>query len=59
MWSCCPANPGSASRASRAIQEQLAGESHGVVHYQCLPYHRNSRLQAVIEELEHTAGIGR
>ena len=27
--------------------------------YQCLPYHRNSRLQAVIEELEHTAGIGR
>ena len=47
------------SRIVLALQEQLAGESHGVVRYQCLPYHRNSRLQAVIEELEHTAGIGR
>jgi class 3 adenylate cyclase/predicted ATPase len=47
------------SRIVLALQEQLAGEDHGVVRYQCLPYHRNSRLHAVIEELEHTAGIGR
>jgi class 3 adenylate cyclase/predicted ATPase len=47
------------SRIVLALQEQLAGESHGVVHYQCLSYCRNSRLQPVIDELERTAGIGR
>ena len=47
------------SRIVLALQEQLAGESHGVVRYQCLPYYRHSRLQPVIEELERTAAIGR
>ena len=47
------------SRVVLALQEQLAGESHGVLRYQCLPYYRNSRLQPVIDELERTAGIGR
>ena len=53
------ANPDRQVAHRPGAQEQLAGESHGVVHYQCLPYHRNSRLQAAIEELEHTASFGR
>ena len=42
-----------------ALQERLAGEPHGVLRYQCLPYYRNSALQAVIDELERTAAIQR
>ena len=44
------------SRIVLALQEQLAGERHGVLRYQCLPYYRNSALQVVIDELERTAG---
>jgi class 3 adenylate cyclase/predicted ATPase len=47
------------SRIVMALQGQFARQNHRMLRYQCLPYYRNSRLQPVIEELEHTTGIGR
>ncbi len=47
------------SRIVLALQERLAGERHGALRYQCLPYYRNSALQVVIDELERTAGLQR
>jgi class 3 adenylate cyclase/predicted ATPase len=47
------------SRIVMALQERLAGQPHAVLRYQCLPYYRNSALQAVIDELERAANIHR
>ncbi|HSA79697.1 MAG TPA: AAA family ATPase, partial [Geminicoccaceae bacterium] len=47
------------SRIVMALQERLAGQPHTVLRYQCLPYYRNSALQAVIDELERAAAIQR
>jgi class 3 adenylate cyclase/ABC-type transport system involved in cytochrome c biogenesis ATPase subunit len=45
------------SRLVRALRQQLAGQPHVVLRYQCSPFHQNSALHPVIEQLEHAAGI--
>jgi class 3 adenylate cyclase/tetratricopeptide (TPR) repeat protein/ABC-type transport system involved in cytochrome c biogenesis ATPase subunit len=47
------------SRISLAIQERIAEEPHARVRYQCSPYHRNSALHPVIEQLARAAGLRR
>lgn len=47
------------SRISLTVQERIADEPHARVRYQCSPYHRNSALHPVIEQLERAAGFQR
>jgi class 3 adenylate cyclase/predicted ATPase len=47
------------SRIVLALQQQVAGEPHVLLRYQCLPHYRNSAFQAVIDELERSADIHR
>ncbi|HEV7990855.1 MAG TPA: AAA family ATPase [Gemmatimonadaceae bacterium] len=46
------------SRLTQALREQIS-EPHTALHYQCSPYHLNSPLHPVIEQLEHSAGFAR
>jgi class 3 adenylate cyclase/tetratricopeptide (TPR) repeat protein len=43
------------SRLAVALAEQLAGEPHTRVRYQCSPYHTNSALHPFIAQLERAA----
>jgi predicted ATPase len=45
------------SRIVRSLREALAGETHTRLSYYCSPYHQNSALYPVIEQLERAAGI--
>jgi class 3 adenylate cyclase/tetratricopeptide (TPR) repeat protein len=45
------------SRLTQALRQLLAGEPHVVLRYQCSPFHRNSALHPIIEQLEHAAGF--
>jgi class 3 adenylate cyclase/tetratricopeptide (TPR) repeat protein len=47
------------SRISLTVQERIAKEPHVRVRYQCSPYHRNSALHPVIEQLARAAGFRR
>ncbi len=47
------------SRVVQALCDAIADRFHTLLHYQCLPYYRNSALQPAIEELERAAGIVR
>ena len=47
------------SRLTRALRERLAAERYTVLRYQCSPYHVNSALYPVIEQLERAAGFAR
>jgi len=46
------------SRISRALLDRLADEPHVRVRYQCSPYHTDSALWPVIQQLGHAAGLG-
>jgi class 3 adenylate cyclase/predicted ATPase len=46
------------SRISRALLDAVADEPHTRVRYQCSPYHTDSALWPVIQQLSHTAGLG-
>jgi class 3 adenylate cyclase/predicted ATPase len=46
------------SRISRALLDALADEPHFRVRYQCSPYHTDSALWPVIQQLSHAAGLG-
>ncbi len=46
------------SRISRALLDALAEEPHFRVRYQCSPYHTDSALWPVIQQLNHAAGLG-
>ena len=45
------------SRISRALLDALADEPHFRVRYQCSPYHTDSALWPVIQQLSHAAGL--
>ena len=47
------------SRITQALRERLADEPHARLRYQCSPYHTNSALHPVIEQLEGAAGFRR
>ncbi|HSA82192.1 MAG TPA: adenylate/guanylate cyclase domain-containing protein [Geminicoccaceae bacterium] len=45
------------SRISRALLDAVAEETHFRIRYQCSPYHRDSALWPVIQQLGHAAGL--
>jgi hypothetical protein len=45
------------SRISRALLDALAEEPHFRVRYQCSPYHTDSALWPVIQQLNYAAGL--
>ena len=45
------------SRISRALLDALAAEPHVRVRYQCSPYHTDSALWPVVQQLRHAAGL--
>ncbi len=45
------------SRISRALLDALVEEEHFRVRYQCSPYHIDSALWPVIQQLNHAAGL--
>ncbi len=45
------------SRISRALLDALADQAHIRIRYQCSPYHTDSALFPVIQQLIHAAGI--
>ncbi len=45
------------SRISRALLDALAEQPHVRVRYQCSPYHGDSALWPVIQQLNHAAGL--
>jgi class 3 adenylate cyclase/predicted ATPase len=47
------------SRMMSAFRQRLDGQSHAWLRYQCSPYHTNSALYPVIEQLEFAARIQR
>jgi class 3 adenylate cyclase/predicted ATPase len=45
------------SRITEALVETVAGEPHFLLRYQCSPYHADSALHPVIQQLAHAAGF--
>jgi class 3 adenylate cyclase len=45
------------SRLTRVLGDLLASERHKTLRYQCSPYHIDSSLYPVIEQLERSAGV--
>ena len=45
------------SRITEALVETVAGEPHFLLRYQCSPYHADSALYPVIQQLTHAAGF--
>ena len=45
------------SRLTVAMREMLAGEAHKPLSFHCSPYHRDTALFAVINQLERAAGL--
>ena len=43
------------SRLTRVFREQLNQQDHLVIRYQCSPYHINSALYPIIDQLERAA----
>ena len=46
------------SRIGRALLDAVAEEPHVRIRYQCSPYHTDSALWPVIQQLSHAAGLG-
>lgn len=47
------------SRIALALQDRIANEAHSVLRYHCSPFHRNSALHPVIEQISRAAGFER
>jgi class 3 adenylate cyclase/tetratricopeptide (TPR) repeat protein/ABC-type transport system involved in cytochrome c biogenesis ATPase subunit len=45
------------SRLATAVGENIAHQSHTQFRYQCSPYHANSALRPIIDQLERAAGF--
>jgi predicted ATPase len=45
------------SRIVRAVRDLVGREGHFQQHYQCSPFHPNSALYPIIQQLEHATGI--
>jgi class 3 adenylate cyclase len=47
------------SRLTQVLREQIAGEPHTALRFQCSPYHLNSALYPVLEQFEFAADFTR
>jgi class 3 adenylate cyclase/tetratricopeptide (TPR) repeat protein len=47
------------SRLVQALRESVSGEPHTLVHYQCSPYHTNSALRPIVEQIWRAAGFNK
>jgi len=47
------------SRIALTLQDRIAKEAHSVVRYHCSPFHQNSALHPVIEQISRAAGLDR
>jgi len=47
------------SRIALTLQDRIANDAHAVVRYHCSPFHRNSALHPVIEQISRAARIDR
>jgi class 3 adenylate cyclase len=47
------------SRITQALRERIAEEPHTRLRYQCSPYHTNSALHPIMEQIERAAGFQR
>jgi class 3 adenylate cyclase/tetratricopeptide (TPR) repeat protein len=45
------------SRLAQVLRESVSGEPHTLVRYQCSPYHTNSALYPIIEQIRRAAGF--
>ncbi len=45
------------SRLTEAVIDAVSGEPHFLLRYQCSPYHTDSALYPVIQQLAHAAGL--
>jgi class 3 adenylate cyclase len=45
------------SRLVQALRERLSGEPHTLVRYHCSPYHTNSALHPIVEQMRRAAGF--
>jgi class 3 adenylate cyclase/tetratricopeptide (TPR) repeat protein len=45
------------SRLAQGLRESVVGEPHTLIRYQCSPYHTNSALHPIIEQLRRAAGL--
>ena len=45
------------SRLTRALREQIGDQEHGTLRYQCSPYHKNSSLYPITEQIEFVSGF--
>ena len=45
------------SRLAQGLRESVAGEPHTLIRYQCSPYHTNSALYPIVEQLRRAAGF--
>jgi adenylylsulfate kinase-like enzyme len=47
------------SRLTQVLREQIEGQTHAALRYQCSPYHLNSALYPIIEQFEFASGFAR
>ncbi len=47
------------SRIALTLQDRIGDEPHSVVRYHCSPFHRNSALHPIIEQISRAAGFDR
>jgi predicted ATPase len=47
------------SRITRMLRDRVASEDHVRLRYQCSPYHTNSALHPIMDQLERAAGFAR
>ncbi|MBX9777790.1 MAG: AAA family ATPase [Xanthobacteraceae bacterium] len=45
------------SRLAQVLSNSINGDTHTLVRYQCSPYHTNSMLHPIIEQIRRTAGF--
>ena len=45
------------SRITRAVLDSIGGEAHIRIRYQCSPYHTDSALWPIVQQLSHAAGL--
>lgn len=47
------------SRIALTLQDRIAGEAHSLIRYHCSPFHRNSALHPIIEQMSRAARFER
>jgi class 3 adenylate cyclase/tetratricopeptide (TPR) repeat protein len=45
------------SRLAQVLCDRVSGEAHTLVRYQCSPYHNNSALYPIVEQIRRAAGF--